>query len=222
MNKLAPSLLALGCLLAPAIASAQTVIYAPWVTQPVYVIQQPVAAEFAPPPPPADAPRFRFGIAGNLAGGRAKDRERGVNAASFGMGLTLDLGVQMNQHLAVYARASASTMVLVSQASLFGVVEYTPTRVLSLGTGIGWAGMVNHTMDSVTYESCCATYERSQRGSWGGVSIPAIIGFNIAGRATEGGRRRALRLGLEGAVGIEPSSGVVGWQAALSVGYVAM
>lgn len=83
MNKLAASMLALGCLFTPSLATAQTVVYAPW-AQPVYLLPQ------SPDPEPAaradDAPRFRFGIAGNLSAAMARDIPRGVNAASIGPG----------------------------------------------------------------------------------------------------------------------------------------
>lgn len=214
MNKLLASLLSLGCLLAPAAASAQTVVYAPWTAPTVYVLQ-------APPPPSLDAPRFRFGIAGNLAVGVAKDLHRGVNASSFGPGLTLDLGVQVNAQLAVYAHASASSMVVVNQASLFGVIEYSPTPAISFGTGIGWSGIARIFGDEVN-AGCCASDVVWTRGTWGGVAIPAILGINIARGGAAEGRRRATRLGLEGSVGVDPASGVVGWQAGVSIGYVAM
>lgn len=218
MNKLSASVLALGCLLAPATSAAQTVIYAPWGAPPpaVYVVQQAPDREVAPP---ADLTRIRFGIGGNLTFASAKDLDRRVNAGSFGAGLTVDLGVQVSRSLAVYAHGVASTMILTGQASLHGVVEYTPTDVLSLGTGLGWQGVAMIGMQADA--TCCDDYVPTRR-SWNGVSIPAIVGFNFGSRLGDGGRRRAFRLNFEGAVGVEPSTGAVGWQTSIGVGYVAM
>lgn len=217
MNKLAASVLALGCLAAPATAAAQTVIYAPWGVAPpvVYVAPQVIEAE---PPPPQDATRFRFGIGGNLTLAMAEGRR--VNAGSFGAGLTLDLGAQVNRHLAVYVHGVASTMILTGQASLHGVVEWTPSDVISLGTGIGWQGVATVAMqyDAV---GCCGSYD-PPRNTWSGVSIPAIVGLNFGARPGANGRRKSFRLNLEGAFAIEPSTGISGWQTSIAFGYVAM
>lgn len=218
MNKLAASMLALGCLFTPSLVAAQTVVYAPW-TQPVYLLPQ------SPDPEPVtradDAPRFRFGIAGNLSTAMARNIPRGVDATSFGPGLALDLGVQVSAQLAVYAHASASSFIMVNQASVFGVVEYSPTDAISFGTGIGWSGIARMFASEVN-AGCCASDAVWTRGTWEGVAIPAIVGINIARGASPTGRRRATRLGIEGSVGVDPASGVVGWQAGVSIGYVAM
>jgi hypothetical protein len=137
----------------------------------------------------------------------------------FGVGLTLDLGVQFNRNLAFYARASGSTLIVLNQASLYGVIEYSPVEGVSLGTGLGWDGMAALFYSDV--EACCGS-GRSVRNRWSALSIPAIVGFNFGHRDAMNGRLRAFRLGLEGAVGVEPASGAVGWHAALSLGYVSM
>lgn len=137
----------------------------------------------------------------------------------FGVGLTLDLGVQFNRNLAFYARASGSTLIVLNQASLYGVIEYSPVEGVSLGTGLGWDGMAALFYSDV--EACWGS-GRSVRNRWSALSIPAIVGFNFGHRDAMNGRLRAFRLGLEGAVGVEPASGAVGWHAALSLGYVSM
>ena len=174
-----------------------------------------------PSPRADDAPRFRFGVAGNLSAAMARNIPRGIDASSFGPGLTLDLGVQVSQQLAVYAHASASSLFVVNQASVFGVVEYSPTDAISFGTGIGWSGIARLFAGEVN-ASCCASDVVWTRGTWEGVAIPAILGINLSRGPSPVGRRRATRLGIEGSVGVDPASGVVGWQAGVSIGYVAM
>lgn len=224
MNKNSLASLAFALLVTPSLASAQTIADAPWAPPPPAYD----AAPHAQPPSlfggegvvaPRESSRFRFGLATNLTVGLVDARAQGVSTGMFGVGLTLDLGVQVSRRLAFYARASGSTLLVLNQASLYGVVEYSPVDNLSLGTGLGWDGMAAFFMSDA--EACCGS-GRSLRSNWSALSIPAIVGFNFGQRDASNGRLRAFRLGLEGAVGVEPGSGAVGWHAALSLGYVSM
>lgn len=220
MKKRLASLLALAALTAPSLAVAQTAVYELWLPPPTYVVQA-QTAPWAPPTSPSAAmtSRFRFGVAGNFTLGLADDHGHGVDTGVFAPGITLDLGVQINRSLAVYARASGATILLMSQASVYGVVEYSPADWISLGTGLGWDGMVSNLgADS----SCCISSEPTYRKRFSAVSMPAIVGFNVGRRSAVSGALRAFRVGLEGALGIEPDSGAMGWHAALSFGYVSM
>ncbi|MEZ4394767.1 MAG: hypothetical protein R3A48_27140 [Polyangiales bacterium] len=225
MNKLASALFSLALSAAPAAASAQTTVYEVWLPPPPLVLApQPIAPQaLTPQPAPAPAPaaegvRVRFGVASNLTVGLANDRGHGVNTGVFAPGLTLDLGAQLRRGVAVYLRASVATLLVLNQASLYGVIEYSPTDVLSLGTGVGWDGMGSvFTGNDV---ACCAG--PIARNTWSAVSVPAIVGFNLGRRDPSTGRLRGMRIGLEGALGMEPGSGALGWHAALSFGYVTM
>lgn len=221
MNKLASALLSLALCAAPAAASAQTTVYEVWLPPPPLVLAaQPLAPQPLAPPTaaPEEGSRVRFGVAANLTVGLANDQGHGVNTGVFAPGLTLDLGAQLRRGVAVYLRASAATLLVLNQASVYGVVEYSPTDALSLGTGIGWDGMAS--AFSGNDDGCCRRV--SSRNSWSAVSVPAIVGFNLGRRDATTGRLRGMRIGLEGAIGLEPGSGALGWHAALSFGYVTM
>ncbi len=219
MDKPRRALLALALLALPSVAGAQDYVASPWA-------QPPTWGAPAPPPPaavaPVEGPRFRFGIAGNLTVGLVDARAQHVSTGVFAPGLTLDLGVQINRSLAVYARGSVATIFVLNQASLYGVVEYTYDDHFSFGTGIGWDGMSNlFSGDAVAVAPRDPSFVPT-RSRWSALSFPAIVGFNFGRRNEATGRLRAFRLGLEGALGVEPSSGAVGWHAALTVGYVSM
>lgn len=220
MNNARLAILSLALLAAPLSAAAQTVIVAPWTT-PTVVLLPPPAPEAASPADlavasPADASRVRFGIAGNLTVGLANDHGHGVNAGVFAPGLTLDLGVQMNRHVALFVRASASSLIVMNHAAVFGVAEYSPLEWLSLGTGLGWTGISSAYGNDAT---CCGPTWRS---SWGAIAVPAVVGFNLGARNPLNGRMQGFRVDLMGAVGLEPGSGALGWTASLALGYVTM
>lgn len=221
MNKPRLALLSLALLTAPLTAAAQTVIVAPWAA-PTVVVLPPPAPETASPSDlavtsPADAARLRFGIAGNLTVGLANDHGHGVNAGVFAPGLTLDLGVQMNRRVALFARASASSLLVMNHASVFAVAEYSPLDWLSLGTGLGWTGISSaFGNDAVT---CCGP---SWRSSWGAIAVPAVVGFNLGSRNPLNGRMQGFRVDLSGALGLEPGSGALGWTASLALGYATL
>lgn len=221
MNNARLAILSLALLSAPLTAAAQTVIVAPW-SAPTVVVLPPPPPEAVTPSDvaatsPADASRLRFGIAGNLTVGLSNDHGRGVNAGVFAPGLTLDLGVQMNRRVAVFARASASSLIVMNHASVFGLVEYSPLDWLSLGTGVGWTGISSGFSNSA---SCCGG--EAWRSSWGAIAMPAVVGFNLGSRNPFNGRMQGFRVDLSGALGIEPGSGALGWTASLALGYATL
>jgi hypothetical protein len=223
MNKPRLAIVSLALLSAPLTAAAQTVIVAPWAAPTVVLLPPPSAPETASPSDlamtsPADASRLRFGLAGNLTVGLANDHGRGVNTGVFAPGLTLDLGVQMNRRVALFARASASSLIVTNHASVFGVVEYSPLEWLSLGTGLGWTGISSGFSQSV--DSCCGAV--ASRRSWGAIAVPAVVGFNLGARNPLNGRMQGFRVDLSGALGLEPGSGALGWTASLALGYATM
>ena len=223
MNKPRLAIVSLALLSAPLTAAAQTVIVAPWAAPTVVLLPPPSAPETASPSDlamtsPADASRLRFGLAGNLTVGLANDHGRGVNTGVFAPGLTLDLGVQMNRRVALFARASASSLIVTNHASVFGVVEYSPLEWLSLGTGLGWTGISSGFSQSV--DSCCGAV--ASRRSWGAIAVPAVVGFNLGARNPLNGRMQGFRVDLSGALGLEPGSGALGWTASVALGYATM
>lgn len=222
MNNARLAILSLALLAAPLSAAAQTVVVAPWAA-PTVVLLPPPAPEAASPSDlavttPADASRVRFGIAGNLTVGLANDRGHGVNAGVFAPGLTLDLGVQMNRRVALFARASASSLIVMNHASVFALAEYSPLEWLSLGTGLGWTGMSSAFGNDAA--TCCGGL--SFRSSWGAIAVPAVVGFNLGARNPLNGRMQGFRVDLSGALGLEPGSGALGWTASLALGYATM
>ncbi len=112
--------------------------------------------------------------------------------------LQLDLGVRINRYVSVYARGEFGTIVLAGQAAAYAIAEWTPIPRLSLGTGIGVDAMAAW-----------------GDGPWSGVSIPLILGFDVARW-----NRNALRIGLEAAGGLDPSTSFCGGHAALTFGWV--
>ena len=120
-----------------------------------------------------------------------------VDAAALNPTLQLDLGVRFNLHVGAFIRGEAGTSGLASQAAAYAIVEWTPAPRWSLGTGIGWDGMVIW-----------------QGTAWSAVSIPLVAGFDVAPL-----NRGALRIGLEAAAGLDPSTSTVGWHAALTFGW---
>lgn len=223
MNKPRLAIVSLALLSAPLTAAAQTVIVAPWAAPTVVLLPPPPAPETASPSDlavtsPADASRLRFGIAGNLTVGLSNDHGHGVNAGVFAPGLTLDLGVQMNRRVALFARASASSLIVMNHASVFGIAEYSPLEWLSLGTGLGWTGISSGFSQSV--DSCCGAV--AFRSSWGAIAVPAVVGFNLGARNPLNGRMQGFRVDLSGALGLEPGSGALGWTASLALGYATM
>jgi hypothetical protein len=166
---------------------------------------------------PADASRLRFGIAGNLTVGLANDHGHGVNTGVFAPGLTLDLGVQMNRRVALFVRASTSSLIVMNHASVFGIAEYSPVEWLSLGTGLGWTGISSGFGNGDA--TCCGP---SWRSSWGAIAMPAVVGFNLGSRNPLNGRMQGFRVDVMGALGLEPGSGALGWTASLALGYATL
>ncbi len=224
MNKSLPALLVIVGALASPSAFAQTAPVQPWQPPPAWGPAPPPSVAGPPmylaPPRAADWPRFRFGVASNFTIGAASDFARGVNAVVLAPGATVDLGVQLSRSLAVFARASGATLILVNQAALFATVEYTPVDWLSLGTGLGWMAVSSPLTELSTSSAFSAP--APSRGSWDGIAMPAIVAFNLGERDPVSERLGAFRIGLEGVFGVEPGTGIIGWSASISLGFVRM
>ncbi len=158
-------------------------------------------------------PRFRFGIGGTGSFGHAASKDLGVSASNVGPGLVLDLGVQLGDRAAVYLHSEASSLVITNQFASYAIGEWTPVNWFSIGSGLG--------LDSLVELLGCYPPGCS-RTSWAGVSVPLLLGFNIGHRPSTLERRSVLRIGLEGAVGIEPSSAILGWHTTASLGFTMM
>ncbi|MFO0626452.1 MAG: hypothetical protein U0325_12635 [Polyangiales bacterium] len=52
--------------------------------------------------------------------------------------------------------------------------------------------------------------------------MPLIVGFNLGQRSPATGDLKAFRVGVEGALGVETSTGITGWSATIALGYVSM
>src|SRR5581483_7672915 len=76
-------------------------------------------------------PRLGFvlgGAYGQAHGGR-------VDATALNAILQLDLGITIGPHLSVYALGEAGTIIFVTQAAAYAIVEWAPIPRFSLGTG---------------------------------------------------------------------------------------
>jgi len=177
----------------------------------------------APEDSAKDGPRFRFGIAGAVAGGRASGVTSAgtrVSSAVLGPGLQLDLGAQLRRDLAVFVRGEGASILWFSGASAYLVAEWTPIRLLSVGTGLGADTMVGPYF--AAGDCPAGSYCPPERTGWTGLSVPLVVGLQLIDAADWEGHRRtsALRLGLEVAAGVEPRSWVFGWHANLTAGFV--
>jgi hypothetical protein len=105
-----------------------------------------------------------------------------------------------------------------SQIEAYAIAEWTPRPWISLGTGAG----VDHMSSGYVVNPGCGTTGSgacsSPRADWTGVSVPLLIGFNFGCPHPERPRHSALRLGLEGAGGVEPSTGINGWHTGVAFG----
>jgi hypothetical protein len=135
-----------------------------------------------------------------------------------GPGLTVDVGVQLGDRVAVYVRAQATGFgspgsPFVSQAAWYAVAEWTPHRWLSLGTGVGYEMLAPPAQNNGPGPV------RDDGPHWSGLSVPLIVGFNLFESGDPNRvRRTALRVGLEGAGGVDPSTDAFGWHVALGLG----
>jgi hypothetical protein len=153
-------------------------------------------------------PRLRLDLAGTFAVGQAKSSR--VDSFELGPGLALDLGAQLGDHAAVYARGETSTIFpFTFQAAGYVIGEWTPVRRFSIGSGLGYEMMERY---------CQGCTSSDPDPNWAGISFPLILGLNIGAIARARATRTVLRIGLEGAVGYQPSPETVGWHSTLTVG----
>jgi len=78
-----------------------------------------------------DAPRLRWGLSAAGAVGVSL----GVGAGGAGAGISAEVGSTLNDSLAIVARTTLCTLLVVSVATLGASVEWTPTDHWSLGAG---------------------------------------------------------------------------------------
>jgi hypothetical protein len=167
-----------------------------------------------------DEIRSRFDVFVGVLAGEAQSPK--VSTASVAPAVKVDLGVQLGDHAAVFARAEAGTLVLSSEGAAYLASEWTPIPALSLGTGIGYEGI---SFVWVGGQECGPGRGSCINNSWSGVSVPLFAAFNIprhrhdpAGGPSDGG----LRLELEGASGYSVSSETWGFHLFAGVGWTWM
>jgi hypothetical protein len=129
-----------------------------------------------------------------------------VYAAALNPTLHLDLGWRIDRRASVYARGEIGGIVLFNQAALYAVVQWNPVRSLSLASGIGWDGMIRYAQD----DGCVIC-----RNAWSAVSIPIIVGVDVAHWD-----RSAWRVEIEAAGGFDPSTATYGGHTAVTFGWV--
>jgi len=176
-------------------------------------VPDPATPSALPPPTASLEPRLRFGFAPSGTVGRVLDTNAGVDVHVWAPGLTLDLGVQLRDEVAAYLHGQLSYLVTMGQASVYAVGEWTPRRWVSMATGVGFDAMGG---------GQCIECPGGPRGTWSGISVPLIVALNLGPARPTGSYRHAFRVGVENAVGIEPTTGVFGWRLSLMLGYALM
>lgn len=168
-------------------AEAQSPAPPPSTTTEVAPIAVPTPA-LAVPPAPVLRPgaRFRFGIGGQLGGaGFAANGGFGI------AGLVLDLGVQANDSLGVYAMIRAGSLIFANMWSIAAVAEWTPVERFSIGTGVGFLSALSITSSGAFSLGGNASF---------GLAIPLVLGFNFPLRFTQAGYRSMFRFAIEAQV----------------------
>jgi hypothetical protein len=156
----------------------------------------------------SDAAGAHVGVAlGGVAGIAHSDSATAqVDAAALNPTIHLDLGWRIDRRASVYARGEVGGIVLANQAAVYAVGQWTPVDWLSLASGIGWDAMVSYAQN----DGCVIC-----RNTWSAVSIPLIVGVDVAHWD-----RSAWRFGFEGAGGFDPSTATYGWHTAVTFGWV--
>ncbi|MDP9149154.1 MAG: hypothetical protein M3O36_04325 [Myxococcota bacterium] len=178
----------------------------------LFAVPSVLRAEDIPSADPA-ASRIRVGAAGTLVGGDASGRN--ASTAMAAPGLAVDLGIQLNDPVAIFVRAEFATDLFTTQGGGYLVAEWTPRQWLSVGTGAGYDMIY-----LLGYGNCSAKTFGPCSGNrfWSGPSIPLVWAFNLGRRDAHRARRRLLRLELEGAGGYQPATQSFGWHAGVGFG----
>lgn len=129
----------------------------------------------------------------------------------MGVSFVLDVGAQLHRLVAVYGRLEGTTALAYNQASLAAVLELRADPIMTLGVGAGYDVMAEIEDLGCPGVGTCQTY------SWGGVSVPFIVGF-LFPQLQEARRERVVRLDFEWAPGVTPTSGQFAWHGGLRLG----
>jgi hypothetical protein len=139
-----------------------------------------------------------------------------VSAESLSPALTLDLGAQITDHAAIFARLEGGTIALAASGAAYLITEWTPHPVISLGTGVGYDGISDASV------LLCAGGTSCLRSTWSGVSVPLIVGFNLQSRnavsAAAPNHHGRLRIELEAAGGYAEKTQTWGIHAFVGIG----
>lgn len=129
-----------------------------------------------------EAPRFRFGISSTaaLAGYRG--------GGTGGLGLSLDIGVQLTERSAFYSHTTLTTLLLASYASEDVIVERSFDS-LTIGLGFGVADLVLYSNTQLV------------------VHVPLVIAFNPFCRSENEAVRQGFRISVEAAPALALNSG---------------
>jgi hypothetical protein len=131
-----------------------------------------------------NAPRLRAGVG---LGGEFSWIEQ---ASATPVGLSLELGVQLSDRMAIYARGTLGSLVWSSAGSASALFEFSFDPV-SLSTGVGLIGVTQSLP--------------SRQGA--AMLIPVVIGFAPYGRGDTQLRREGLHFWLEGGLAIPIGGG---------------
>ncbi len=156
-----------------------------------------------------DSPHVRFDLMGGVMGGGAGSAH--VSAGALVPAMKLDLGVQLSDHAALYGRVEGGTLLLLNEGAAYLVGEWSPTRLLSVGTGVGYEGMSLAWIGGCEGPSCI-------RNSWAGISAPLLLALDLGRSRSQAEHGVSLRIELVGAAGYEVATGTWGGHGFLGVG----
>jgi hypothetical protein len=135
-----------------------------------------------------DHARFRFGAGGEA--GWMGLAVRPVEALGA-LGVYLRLGVQLNDRYGLHVTGAASTVLFLNYARVALVADFSPTRFISLGTGINVARTYRVYTGGNGGESERSTF----------VGAPLVLSFYPGGGRLLDGSRAGTGLTLTGVVG---------------------
>jgi hypothetical protein len=179
-------------------------------------------ASAAPPHPAMEAfPTFRVDLLGGVMGGGASNglgivegsRRTLVSAAALVPAVKLDLGVQLSERAALFARIEGGSDLLSNEGAAYLVGEWSPAKMFSVGTGVGYEslGLLSPLGGGCTADGCTMN-------SWSAVSVPLILAIEPRRGQPDGAHGGSWRFEIEAGGGYDPKTEAWGAHGFISVG----
>lgn len=178
-------------------------------------------APAAPPPPAATEsfPTFRVDLLGGVMGGGASNglgivqgsRRTLVSAAALVPAVKLDLGLQLSERAALFARIEGGSDLLSNEGAAYLVGEWAPAKMFSIGTGVGYESMGFIMGEGCTVDGCTLN-------QWSAVSVPLILAIEPRRGKPDGAHGGSWRFEIEAGGGYDPKTEAWGAHGFISVG----